>query len=100
MADEIPEDVMALASKAAHHCVSVDRVDRVSIIARAILADRASDARLQAARAEGMEKCIAAIEADGHRRIAASKSAFETEVGYAILGIAAAIRKAKESGNG
>ena len=65
MSDEIPDDVKTLAWLAAREACNTDApdVDEYEPIAEAILKDRASDARLAAARAEGVEEAAKLMDA-------------------------------------
>ncbi|MCE7028431.1 hypothetical protein [Jiella avicenniae] len=92
MADEIPQDVMTLAWLAAQEACNTEtpNADQTDPIAEAILKDRTSDARLAAARAEGMERAAEIAEQW-------LESSWHDEV-FAARSIADAIRREKDGG--
>jgi hypothetical protein len=106
MSGEIPEDVMALAVRIVSHCQNTPPREAIDIVGRILLADRASDSRLQAARAEAYEEAAKIAEAEAakfddlgrkHPEDSGSRDRCFARARSAIA-IAAAIRKAKQRG--
>jgi hypothetical protein len=101
----IPEDVWKLAKEAAGNVSAPDMPDDVDVmaVARAILADRASDVRLANARREGMADCLEALAKlrgvldDQHDNFA--DLYVDDLCRWMRLMDAAAIRKAKDTGS-